>query len=98
MFVPEIPQRQRQPVAVTDQVNFRSEFSAVGRIRSRQWPLPVGRGGAGSKHHLVTDVHGAPLADILTGGNRTDVTQLLPLLDAFSPVRGKSGRPRRKPE
>jgi hypothetical protein len=35
---------------------------------------------------------------ILTGGNRNDVTQLMPLLDAVPPVRGRVGRPRRKPE
>ncbi|CAG6390549.1 hypothetical protein SCOCK_10017 [Actinacidiphila cocklensis] len=33
----------------------------------------------------------------LTGGNRHDVTQLLPLLDAVPPIRGVRGRPRRKP-
>ena len=38
-----------------------------------------------------------PLAVILTGGNRHDVTQLLPLLDAVPPIRGRVGRPRRKP-
>uniref|UniRef100_UPI003F5845A7 IS5 family transposase n=1 Tax=Streptomyces griseoaurantiacus TaxID=68213 RepID=UPI003F5845A7 len=51
----------------------------------------------GSKHHLITDGHGTPLAVLLTGGNRNDVTQLLPLLDAIPPVRGRVGRPRRKP-
>ncbi|BCK66657.1 hypothetical protein Srufu_006100 [Streptomyces libani subsp. rufus] len=39
-----------------------------------------------------------PLAVLLTGGNRNDVTQLLPLLDAIPPVRGRVGRPRRKPD
>ena len=36
----------------------------------------------------------------LTGGNRNDVTQLVPLLDALHarPVAGKVGRPRRKPD
>jgi transposase len=36
----------------------------------------------------------------LTGGNRNDVTQLVPLLDALHarPVAGKIGRPRRKPD
>ncbi|MEW2297916.1 IS5 family transposase [Streptomyces sp. NPDC006743] len=38
-----------------------------------------------------------PLAVTLTGGNRHDVTQLLPLLDAAPPVRGLRGRPRRNP-
>ncbi len=33
----------------------------------------------------------------LTGGNRNDVTQLMPLLEAVPPVRGRVGRPRRRP-
>jgi hypothetical protein len=37
----------------------------------------------------------ASLAATLTGGNRNDVTQLLQLIEAVSPVRGKRGRPRR---
>jgi transposase len=37
------------------------------------------------------------LAVKLTGGNRNDITQLLPLLDAIPPVAGKRGRPRRRP-
>lgn len=39
-----------------------------------------------------------PLAAILTGANRHDVTQLLPLVDAIPPVRGKPGAPLRKPK
>ncbi|WP_256096236.1 transposase [Streptomyces sp. LUP30] len=61
-------------------------------------PSPVDRSRAGSKHHLITDDHGTQLAVLLTGGNRNDVTQLLPLLDAIPPVRGRIGRPRRKPD
>ena len=34
----------------------------------------------------------------MTGGNRNDVTQLMPLIDAIPPVRGKVGRPRRRPD
>jgi hypothetical protein len=36
----------------------------------------------------------------LTGGNRHDVTQLVPLLDQLHarPVKGKPGRPRQKPD
>lgn len=45
----------------------------------------------------MTDAGGIPLAVTITGGNRHDVTQLIPLLDAVPPVRGKPGRPRRKP-
>lgn len=39
-----------------------------------------------------------PLAAALTGGNRNDVTQLIPLIEAVPPIRGKRGRPRRRPE
>jgi transposase len=46
---------------------------------------------------LATDTAGIPLAVILTGGHRNDVTQLLPLLDAISPIGGRLGRPRRRP-
>lgn len=34
----------------------------------------------------------------MTGGNRNDVTQLIPLLQAVPPVRGKRGRPHRRPD
>lgn len=46
---------------------------------------------------MIVAPHGTPLAVTLTGGNRHDVTQLLPLLDAVPPIRGLRGRPRRKP-
>ncbi|WP_344245543.1 IS5 family transposase [Actinocorallia libanotica] len=59
---------------------------------------PVDRGRAGSKHHVLTDGGGIPLAVSLTGGNAGDVIQLLPLLDKVRPVRGRVGRPRRRPE
>jgi transposase len=59
-------------------------------------PSPVNRGHPGSKHHLIVDAHGIPLVT-LTGGHRHDVTQLLPLLDAVAPIRGRRGRSRRKP-
>lgn len=39
-----------------------------------------------------------PLATTLTGGNRNDITQLIPLVDAVPPVRGRRGRPRRRPQ
>lgn len=59
---------------------------------------PVDRGRPGSKHHLLTDGGGLPLAWALTGSNRHDITQLLPLLDRVPPVRGRVGRPRRRPD
>jgi transposase len=47
---------------------------------------------------LLTDATGIPLAVRVTGGNRNDVTQLLPLIEQVPPVRGRPGRPRRRPE
>ena len=46
---------------------------------------------------MITDGAGVPLAVTLTGGNRNDVTQLMPLIHAIPPVRGRRGRPRRRP-
>ncbi|MCX5357569.1 IS5 family transposase [Streptomyces sp. NBC_00124] len=60
-------------------------------------PSPVDRARPGSKHHIITDGQGIPLAVSLTGGNRNDVTQLLPLLDKIPAVAGVVGRPRRRP-
>jgi transposase len=51
-------------------------------------PSPVDRAKTGSKHHLITDGAGIPLAVTLTGGNRNDITQLIPLLNAVPKVRG----------
>ena len=52
----------------------------------------------GSKHHVITDANGVPLATILTGANRHDVTQLLPLVERIPLVAGKVGHPRCRPE
>ncbi|MEU5060188.1 MULTISPECIES: IS5 family transposase [unclassified Streptomyces] len=60
-------------------------------------PSPVDRARPGSKHHLIVDRQGTPLAVSLTSGNRPDVTQLVPLLDAVPRIRGLRGRPRRQP-
>jgi len=65
---------------------------------SETGPSPVDRGRRGSKHHLLVDAHGTPLAWSLTGGNRNDVTQLIPLLERVPNVRGLVGRPRKRPE
>ncbi|MDE1546328.1 IS5 family transposase [Dechloromonas agitata] len=60
-------------------------------------PNPTDRARPGSKHHLITEAQGIPLAVILTGANRNDVTQLLPLVAAIPPIRGLPGRPLSKP-
>lgn len=61
-------------------------------------PNPTDRRKLGSKHHVVTDAQGVPLATRLTGANRHDVTQLLPLVDSIPPVAGQPGRPRQRPD
>jgi transposase len=60
-------------------------------------PSPVDRGKTGSKHHVIVEAHGIPLAAIITGVDRNDVTQLIPLIEAVPPIRGKRGQPRRRP-
>ncbi|MCH0561546.1 transposase [Streptomyces sp. MUM 16J] len=61
-------------------------------------PSPVDRARPGSKHHLIVDGQGIPLAVSLTGRDRNDVTQLEPLLDKIPAVAGQVGRPRRRPD
>ena len=61
-------------------------------------PNPTDRRKKGSKHHVVTDANGIPLATQVTAANRHDVTQLVPLVDAIPPVAGKPGHPRSRPE
>ena len=73
--------------------------SRTGEKRgSETGPSPVDRARNGSKHHLLVDATGIPLAWSVTGGNRNDVTQLVPLVERVPPVRGNVGRPRRRPE
>jgi transposase len=66
--------------------------------RSETGPSPVDRGRPGSKHHLLVDGSRIPLAFAVTGGNRNDITQLIPLLDSVPAVAGVVGRPRRRPD
>ena len=59
---------------------------------------PTAGGKPGSKHHVITDAQGVPLAASVTGAHRHDVTQLLPLVDRIPAVAGRVGRPRRRPD
>jgi transposase len=72
-----------------------SHVRAVGGEKTG--PSPVDRARSGSKHHTLTCGRGTPLALSLSGGNHNDVLELVPLVDAIPPVRGKRGRPRRRP-
>lgn len=68
-----------------------------GRNSPKVGPSPVDRGRPGVKHHVITEANGIPLRVVATGGNRHDVTQLVPLVEAIPPVRGTRGHPRHKP-
>jgi transposase len=70
-------------------------LGAGGFWGAQTGPNPTDRRKAGSKHHVLTDANGIPLATKLTGANAHDVTQLIPLVDAIPRIRGKRGRRRR---
>ena len=61
-------------------------------------PNPTDRSKPGSKHHVITDGGGVPLAVELSGANRPDLMQLLSLVVHIPPVRGKPGHPRSRPD
>src|SRR5712691_10024071 len=52
---------------------------------------PTDRGKSGSKHHVVTDAQGIPLAATVTASNVNEVTQVCEVLTAMPPVGGKPG-------
>ena len=57
---------------------------------------PTDRSRLGTKHHVLVDGKGVPLALRITGANRHDVTQIIPLVEDVPEVRGKRGRPRKR--
>lgn len=56
-------------------------------------PSPVDRGRTAARITPWSTSTAYPLAATETGGNRNDVTQLLPLIHAVPPIRGERGRP-----
>jgi Transposase DDE domain len=61
-------------------------------------PNPTDRGRPGTKRHIATDRNGIPLTFKLTGANVHDSVPFEDIIDAIPPVRGKRGRPRRRPD
>jgi transposase len=61
-------------------------------------PNPTDRGKSGTKHHVMTDAQGIPLAATVTAANVNEVTQVFEVLDEVPPVGGKPGPKRQKPE
>jgi transposase len=61
-------------------------------------PNPTDRRKLGSKHHILTDAQGIPLAATVTAANVPDVTQTFQVLTAMPAVGGKPGPKRQKPD
>ena len=88
---------------VADQIDWSRAVVDSASVRAvgggaHTGPNPTDRGKPGSKHHVITDAQGIPLAVGVTGAHRHDVTQLLPLVDRIPAVAGRVGRPRRRPD
>jgi transposase len=76
----------------------RQLVSARAARGKKTGPNPTDRRKAGSKHHIITDARGVPLVAQVTAANVNDITQLDPLVAALPAVRGRRGRPRRRPD
>lgn len=61
-------------------------------------PSPVDRGKKGTKHTLLVDRHGVPLAIQTAGANASDHTQIVPVVLRFPQVGGQPGRPKEMPD
>jgi transposase len=61
-------------------------------------PSPVDRGRPGTKHTLMVDPSGVPLAIRTAGANASDHRQIIPLVLKFPEVGGKPGRPKELPD
>ena len=61
-------------------------------------PSPTDRGKASTKHHLVLEGHGYPIAECIPAGNVNDCQRLEAVIDAIPQVSGKRGHPRRRPQ
>nr|WP_231399695.1 IS5 family transposase [Longispora fulva] len=60
-------------------------------------PSPVDRGKPGSKIHAISEREGLPLNVEVSAGNTPDMKVLEQVVDGVHPVRGRTGRPRRRP-
>jgi len=61
-------------------------------------PSPVDRRKPGTKHTLMVDRNGVPLAIQTAGANASDQAQILPIVLSFPRVGGQPGRPKELPE
>ena len=61
-------------------------------------PNPTDKGKPGTKRHLVVCRRGIPLALRCTGANVHDTRMLEAVVDAIPSIKGKRGRPRKRPD
>lgn len=61
-------------------------------------PNPVDRRKPGTKHTLLVDRHGIPLAIRTAGANASDHRQIIPLVLDYPKVGGQPGRPKERPD
>lgn len=59
---------------------------------------PVDRRNVGTKHTLLVDRRGVPLAIRTAGANASDHTQIIPIVMDFPRVGGKPGQPKELPD
>jgi transposase len=92
-----------QELAGADQIDWSG--AAADSTKSRALgggddtgPNPTDRGKLGTKHHVLTDAQGIPLAVTVTGANVADITQLLPLVDAIPDLSEGDGHEPPQPE
>jgi transposase len=79
--------------AIIDSSSVRAAYGG-----ERTGPSPGDRSKPGSKHHVLTDAQGIPLIAVTTPANVPDINGLAPLFNAIPPIKGKPGRPRRRPD
>ncbi len=96
---PRLHARLLAHLQAADQIDWSRAVVNSASVRAvgggkKTGPTPTDRGKLGSKHHVLTDAAGIPLAATVPGAHQHDVTQLIPLVEAVPPVRG---RPKRRP-
>jgi transposase len=84
------------------QLDFsRCSLDSVSVRAKRAGELTGGKPGRprkrGSKYHLLVERGGVPLAAAVSAANTPDAQLLEPVVDAVPPVKGRRGRPRRRP-
>jgi transposase len=85
-----------------DEIDWSRAVVDSGSVRAlgageESGPNPTDRAKPGLKHHVLTDANGVPLVVDISGADVPDVNLLMTLVYSVPAVRGKPGRPRRRP-